>query len=269
VIGDDQTEVAFAIGPGGSIGAIYEVPANGGASTPIYAPTSLNGGITDVTGLDQPSPGSLVSIYGLNFSADQVLVADKFPLPPALGGISILVNGQAIPIQAVTPWQVNAQLPQTAPMGNVTLQVVANGVPLNTVTAQILPSAPAAFAFPVAQTGGGYWQVAAFHAGTTVLADSTHPAAAGETLETYGCGLGVTSPEVAAGEPSPASPPASAVVTPPVEIGLQPAQVTFAGLVPGLAGIYQVNVVVPDGLASGMQNFSWSGENRGTAIYVQ
>ncbi|MGA2136661.1 MAG: hypothetical protein ABSH50_30595 [Bryobacteraceae bacterium] len=270
VMGDDQTEVAFAIGPGGSIGAIYRAPASGGNSSSVYAPTALNGGITDVTGFDQPSPGSLVSIYGLNFSVDQLLVANTFPLPPALGGISILLNGQPIPIEAVSPWQVNAQLPQTAPTGNVTLQVAYNGFQLNSVTAQILASAPAAFASPVSNAqNGGYWQVAAFHAGTTVLADANHPAAPGETLETYGCGLGVTTPQVAAGQPSPSGPPASAVVTPTVEIGLQPAQVTFAGLVPGLAGIYQVNVVVPQGLSAGMQTFSWTAENSGAAIFVQ
>jgi len=272
MIGDDGGEVAFNIGPGGARGAVYVVPAGGGASTAVYAPAALNaGGMVDVTGWQQPSPGSLVSIYGLNFSADQSFLADRFPLPPALGGISILLNGEALPMQAVTPWQVNAQLPQSIPVGNIALQLVVNGAAANSITAETVATAPSPFAFSATdpQDGFAYWQAAAFHAGTAVLADAAHPAAAGETLETYGCGLGVTSPQVPGGEPSPASPPAAAVVTPQAQIALAPARVTFAGLVPGLAGIYQVNVVVPDGLSAGLQPFGWSPYSTGASIYVK
>jgi uncharacterized protein (TIGR03437 family) len=36
-----------------------------------------------------------------------------------------------------------------------------------------------------------------------------------------------------------------------VTIGAQPAQVLFAGLAPGFAGLYQVNAVVPPGITPG------------------
>jgi uncharacterized protein (TIGR03437 family) len=173
-------------------------------------------------------------------------------------------------VEAVTPWQINAQLPQSTAPGNVTFQVVANGVSSNTVTEQIQSSAAAVFAFSVqdAQAGTTYWQAAAFHAGTGTPADAAHPAEAGEILETYGSGLGQTNPTVPAGEPSPA-PPAWAAVTPQVTIGYQPARVTFAGLAPGLASVYQVNVVVPDGLTPGQQSLNWTWDNRGASIFVK
>ncbi len=212
----------------------------------------------------------MISVYGLNFSGDQMTVAGSFPLPPQLAGVSLLVNGQAVPMEAVTPWQINAQLPQGAAAQNATFQVEEGAALSNTATVQVEASAPSVFSFlaQTAEPGGVYWQAAAFHAGTATLADAAHPAAAGETLETYGSGLGVTNPVVAAGQPSPASPPAAALAVPAVQIAGQPAQVTFAGLVPGLAGIYQVNVVVPAGV-SGQQNLNWTIDNRGASIFVQ
>jgi len=274
-ISDDASQVAFTIGPGNARGAIYEASVTSsttGASHPVYAPVSVNsGGVLGIVYWEPPSPGSLISLYGLNFSGDEAVVAGSFPLPATLNNVSLRVNGESVPIQAVTPWQINAQLPQNTPPGNVTFQLVSNGVSSNTITEQILSSAPAVFAFsePGAQQGTIYWQAAAFHAGTGTPADLTHPAAAGEILETYGSGLGQTNPTVPAGEPSPTSPLAWAIVTPQVTIGSQPAHVTFAGLVPGLAGVYQINVAVPDGLSPGQQSLNWTFDNRGASIFVK
>lgn len=271
VLSDDGSQVAFTIGPNGGRGAIYEAPASGGPGLPVYAPVSLNSnGVEAIASWASPSPGSLISAYGLNFTGDQMVEASSFPLPPTLANVSLLVNGQPVPMEAVTPWQINAQLPQTTPAGNATFQVVANGVSHNTVTVQVPSSAPSVFTFSAEDTAGNaYWQAAAFHAGTATPADATHPAKAGETLETYGTGLGQTNPMVAAGEPSPLSPLAWAVVTPQVTIGGQPAQTPFAGLVPGLAGVYQINVVVPAGLAPGQQLLNWTVPTQGGAIFVQ
>src|ERR1019366_9627336 len=103
----------------------------------------------------------------------------------------------------------------------------------------------------------GYSQAAAFHAGTGVAADLDHPAAAGETLEIYGLGLGVTDPMVEAGLRSPSSPPARALETPRLPIGGKDAVVVFAGLAPGFAGVYKVNAIVPAGLSPGVHNVTW------------
>lgn len=271
-ISDDGSQVAFTIGPNGGRGAIYAASVSGEASQAVYAPVSLNnGGVVGVAGWEPPSPGSLISVYGLNFGGDEIAVAGGFPFPPTLSRVSLLVNGESVPLQAVTPWQINAQLPQSTPAGDAVFQVVANGVSSNTVAGQVQASGPSVFAYLAQgdQAGTVYWQAAAFHPGTGMPADAAHPAAGGEILETYGSGLGVTNPPVAAGEPSPASPLARAAAIPRVTIGSQPAEIKFAGLVPGLAGVYQINLVVPGGLAAGQQTLNWTVDNRGASIIVK
>lgn len=171
-----------------------------------------------------------------------------------------MVNSKAVPLLAVTPWQINAQLPQWVPAGTATFQVRdANGATLPPLSATVESLAPVNFSYPFVQGRLYYPQAAAYHAGTGVPADMDHPVSAGETIEIYGLGLGVTEPVVEAGLASPSSPPARAVQTPRLQIGGRDAVVTFAGLAPGFAGVYQVNAVVPLGLAPGIQNLAWRG----------
>ena len=75
----------------------------------------------------------------------------------------------------------------------------------------------------------------------------------------YGLGLGVTNPMPEVGLPSPSSPPARVLQMPRVQIGNRDATVTFAGLTPGLAGVYQVNAIVPAGLTGGLHPVAWMG----------
>jgi uncharacterized protein (TIGR03437 family) len=85
----------------------------------------------------------------------------------------------------------------------------------------------------------------------------SHPAQAGETLETYGTGLGATAPAVPAGTGAAGNPPSQTIVKPAAQIGGVPATVTFSGLVPGTVGVYQVNVVVPAGVRAGLEPLGW------------
>ena len=67
----------------------------------------------------------------------------------------------------------------------------------------------------------------------------------------YLTGAGAVSPKVADGAPAASSPPSE--VTSPVTatIGGQPATVKFAGLAPDFVGLWQVDAIVPAGLAQG------------------
>jgi uncharacterized protein (TIGR03437 family) len=81
---------------------------------------------------------------------------------------------------------------------------------------------------------------------TTLYPGLTTPAAAGETIVLYGNGFGPVTPPVVNGS---ATQTGNLPSFPVVRIGSTNASVTFAGLI--LPGLYQFNVTVPPGAASG------------------
>jgi uncharacterized protein (TIGR03437 family) len=248
VIGDNGQRVAFLLGPSEfAAGAVYEVNIDGTGLHAVYAPRAISPrGVVAAAGVGiPPSPGSLVSVYGLNFSNDSITGARGFPLPPALGGVSVLLDAKALPMLSVSPWQINVQLPQETPVKSANFQAsFDDGFVTPSEVAAVEATGPAVFLIDMQQA-------AVLHAGTSILADDAHPAKAGEILEMFGTGLGVTDPAVPAGQPAPANPLAQAKVTPVVSINNVDAQVLFAGLAPGFAGVYQINFVVPMGLKAG------------------
>lgn len=255
VISDDGSRVVFTIGPRtNERGALYAVDADGSNLRAVYAPRVLSqGGVTGLIDSSAPSPGSLITAYGMNLAADTVTVATRFPLPESLAGLSLLVNGRPAPLLAVTPWQVNAQLPPEISAVPAAFQFrFADGAQPAAGAAEVKSLSPAIFFTSL----GGACQAAVLHGGAGALVDQERPAEAGETLEIYGSGLGPTDPFVPAGMPAPLSPLARSLM-PDVLIGGRRAEVTFAGLTPGLAGVYQVNTVVPSELRPGRQSVVW------------
>ena len=81
--------------------------------------------------------------------------------------------------------------------------------------------------------------------------NATTPAKPGETIVLYGTGFGATSPALTIGRLADRLAPLTAAVN--VTIGGVPATVSFAGLVPPFAQLYQLNVQVPPTVAAGDQ----------------
>ena len=259
VISADGSRIVFTVGPAANMfaspGAIYSIGTDGTRLEALYAPRVLNAaGIVDaLTGARPPfiAIGDLITAFGANFTTDTLTVAGQRPLPDTLNGVALLINGRAAPILAVTPWQINAQLPTWVPEGAATFQVrFADGSTSNIATQSVVSSAPQVLALP----NDPYpdCQSAVFHAGTGIQANQLHPASVGEIVEIYAIGLGPTDPVVLPGMPAPALPPAMAIGPTTVSISDRlndvDAPVLFAGLTPGLIGIYQVNVKVTNGL---------------------
>jgi uncharacterized protein (TIGR03437 family) len=83
-----------------------------------------------------------------------------------------------------------------------------------------------------------------------------NPAAVGSIVQIYMTGEGVTSPPGTTGAIT-ANATTLPVLPIAVKIGGQPATIVFAGEAPGLvAGVLQVNVMVPPGVSSGANQVS-------------
>ena len=85
--------------------------------------------------------------------------------------------------------------------------------------------------------------------GMQVLYDN--PAEVGETLMLYVTGLGAVSPAVKDGFAAVAKPLSYVVADVAVSVDGLNAPVSFKGLAPGFAGLYQLNFEVPKGVSSG------------------
>src|SRR6185437_1490378 len=90
------------------------------------------------------------------------------------------------------------------------------------------------------------------------LVNASAPARRGEFVSVYLSGLGATNPAVNDGAAAPSSEPFARITgSVKVFIGGQPvAAPQFAGLAPGFAGLYQLNIQVPVTVDSGEQSLA-------------
>ena len=182
------------------------------------------------------APGSIASIYGSGLALSTA-IASAFPLPATLGGATVSVNGVAAPLLYAGPNQINFQVPFEV-SGNGAVTVMAGGTTMGAATVPLPSTAPGIFQLPQGR--------AALLNFDGSVNGPDHPAAPSSTVIVFATGLGPVNPPAATGAAALGFPSLSVVTAPvTVTVGGQPATVLFAGLAPGYAGLYQVNLVVP------------------------
>lgn len=187
------------------------------------------------------APGGLVTIFGEALSPVN-LATQQMPLPSALGGSCLTVNGVPMPVLFVSERQINAQLPYNVD-GHVTLVLRTPGGVSDNYNLTLQPAAPSVFRSGVAGPLVGL--PAIVRAANNMLVTPANPVRAGDEIVIYLTGMGRTSPAIEAGTPAPAQPLAEAIIPPEVSLGGVGLPVRYAGLTPGLAGVYQINAHVP------------------------
>jgi uncharacterized protein (TIGR03437 family) len=195
------------------------------------------------------APGMLISVFGSKLALNDA--ATTLPLPMDLGGSSLFIARMQAPLLFSSDGQVNAVIPYGIQV-NASQQVSITRGSSYSVVQGVTMAAAAPGVFSTDGSGKGQGVIYVAHPDSTLtLADAAHPATAGDTIVITCTGLGEVTPSLTAGAPAPSDHLTSTVNPVTVTIGGVSAQVQFAGLAPGFAGLYQVNAVVPKGVTPG------------------
>ncbi len=186
---------------------------------------------------DAVSPGSLASIFYGAALAPQPIEAGALPLPAALGGVSVTIDGFYSPMLYVDSGQINFQVPFEAQTGSATMMVRSPSGMSTEYPLTISPAVPGVF------QNGQNLAVATDAQGNLITVE--HPALAGSVIVVYLTGIGSVTGAPLDGSGAPASPPAQAILTASATVGGMPAPIQFLGLTPYYVGLAQANIQVP------------------------
>ncbi len=204
------------------------------------------------------APGELLTLFGTGLApAKTSLSAPPGAIPNSLGGVQVLMNGQPAPIYYVSPTQISAIVPYELSTEFVVIQINSSGQLSNSVTMFLTDALPGVFTQNATGVGDG----AVLHNANSTLVTTSNPAQAGEYLQIYLTGLGAVTPTVADGALGPVSPLSYSDQYNSMQLSVYfddfnnnvfpQGTVTFAGLAPNYAGLYQINVQVPTGIGPG------------------
>lgn len=166
------------------------------------------------------APGGIFSVFGAGLAG---------PGTPT----TVQINGENAPVFVAAPFQLNAEVPPGLAPGVYNLNITsAYGTRQSMVEIRAL--APAIFS-----AGAG----AAILNQNGALNTPDNPAKRGEAIVVFATGLGMVQPQ---GKFQVVTSPVTAV------IGGTELPAAFAGLAPGFAGLYQINVLLPRALPPGL-----------------
>lgn len=190
------------------------------------------------------APNSVLSIFGSNLSwytaALQFGKGASSVTYSQLGGVSVYVDNMPALLLYVSGPQINFIIPSFMATGDITVQVVREGVVGPAVTETLVDAAPALF-----DTGTGF--AITTHADGTLLTD-TSPGQPGEIVVVYATGLGATDPNADAWEIPQAAAPIDSLSSLAVSLNgavLPSYLIKYAGITPGCVGLYQLNLQLP------------------------
>jgi uncharacterized protein (TIGR03437 family) len=256
--GEDVT-VQLTIMPSGAIllpdsqATVASIDTAGCESLP---PTFNAAGVTNAASFESGiTPGSIATLFGANLSTGLagILQATTLPLPLTLGGTSLTINSIPAPLFAVAnidgQQQINFQVPwelaQLALPSQVDLIVTRNGVSSAPVMVELVEALPGIF------TSDGTRAVMLHGSGPdrNMPVTDSNPARPLEIVTLFATGLGPVTNSPTTGQAAAAEPLSHTILTPEVFIGGSRAEIEsaawFSGLVPGFAGLYQVNFFIP------------------------
>jgi len=166
--------------------------------------------------------------------------------------VSVSVNGVAAPVYGLGNANgqevVNFQVPfSVADTVSASIVVSRSGQSSTAVTVPVQGTQPAIYT-----TDGT--QAIVVHNADNTLVTASRPLQRGEFAYLYASALGPVANQPATGAGAPSLPLAATTTKVTVLVGGVPSEVQFAGLAPGLVGVYQVNFRVPANAPVGSQS---------------
>jgi uncharacterized protein (TIGR03437 family) len=227
---------------------------------PIYSAASI---VNAANSLPGPlSPNCIATIYGKNLAwTTRALLSEDIrggqELPTVLAGTGVRVTfGDILAnVYFVSPAQINFLVPPNLKPGNHRVYVSLDGLAGPEVTVRLLEASPGLF-----QTSDSA-VVATHSSGELIVAEN--PARPGETIVIYAAGLGPTSPRQKYGFLVKTPAQIDHITDLQLTAGGMPVpldQVDYAGVTPGFAGLYQINLRLPDGVPENPDMRVWIGE---------
>jgi uncharacterized protein (TIGR03437 family) len=222
------------------------------------------------------SPGEVISIggTGLGPASPAFLTLDSSGnVATTIGGVTVTIGGYPAPLIYVSSTQINAVVPYEV-AGQISFGLVVKylGQASNGFNVSGTVAMPGIFTQSASGSGPG----AILNQDYSVNGPS-RPAAKGSVIQVFMTGEGKTTPVAVTGKVNNVT-DASQLPVPllsvSASVGGQPAQVVFAAEAPGLvSGVMQVNIIVPNTVASGAQaiviNVGTTSSQTGVTVNVQ
>ena len=159
-----------------------------------------------------------------------------------MGGVAVYMDGSLVPLLYVSATQINFLVPITEIPGSASVTVVRQGIQGPTVSINLVAAAPQLFTDPA-----GYAIAADWNNGGAIITPAA-PAHGGDIIILYATGLGAVAPSTFSGELAQYASFIVNMSSLKVTINgtaLDPSAILYAGLSPGSAGLYQINLVLP------------------------
>ena len=214
------------------------------------------------------APGEIISIFGAGLGPETpalgVVDSETGRLPTALEGVSVLLDGEPSPLLYVRETQINAQVPyEIATRSSVQLAVSYGSIDSPRATLAVSPARPALFLIP-----GSRSAIVLNEDGR--LNSASQPARLGESVTLFGTGQGETSPPSGTGQMAPVM-SVHRIEEASVMVGGSAAEVVSAGLAPGFAGVFLIQVRIPDTATTGEEtpvSVTIQGESSPTGVVM-
>ncbi len=215
------------------------------SSSVVNAASYLPGGL---------APNTIATVFGTNLSFGTTAVTEGTlnggGLPMSMGGVTVYIDGGQCGLYYVSPTQINFLVPNHFDPANLYLVIGRDGLSGPFVPVTLNLTAPTLF---VDKNGNAI----VTHLDGSLLT-ATEPAHPGEWIVIYCLGLGRTIPDALDFMPPYAAAPMISTNFQQLVLTLngQPvdlARINYAGATPGQAGLYQINLKLPDATPSNPQ----------------